>query len=623
LYPTLGGRILRGVEVAIVGVGPWGLCVLERLVARAHLGVRDLTIHVVEPGVPGTGVYSTDLPDYLVLNNPCGQLSAYARPVEGRDPPYGLGLYDWAVSTGYRWRDRRCVLDPAGRPIDPAEFLPRRLMGEYLAWFFEAVVADAPPGVDVVVHRSAAVDLVAEGGRERVVLASGGSVLADHVVLTSGHTPNLAGEGSAGAFVDPYPVSRFETWPGPGETAVVAGMGLVAYDVIAAMTIGRGGVFVGSGRRLGYRRSGTEPQVALYSRTGVPPLAKPDSVGDPTGAYRPVIATPERLSRLRPGSIDFRTDVLPLVLAEMQVRYYLVASGDDGVPGRLGEAWSAGRFVEEIAGLADRHGPYDPARHFGSGLDRPLLSAKDYESQVYDLVAADLDEAIAGPGRSPVKAALETTRILRDTLRPVLELGALSLPSHLDFQQGIRPRINHLEAGPPLARSQQLLALLDAGVVTLPLGPSPSVDARADGLRFTSTALVSPAELEVAAAVRGYLDMPSLVRTASPLLASLLERGRLQPLRYGDFAAGSVAIDEDFHPIDSSGGPGRSITVLGVLTEGSRYFTHYLPSPKSRLRAVLDAEAVAEEIIGRAPGRGRRSGHRRAPSRPTVGSCRG
>ena len=554
---------------------------------------------MVDPGTPGAGVYSTDLPDYLVLNNPCGQLSLHARPIEGRDPPYGLGLYDWARSVGYRWRDGRCVLDPPGRPIDPADFLPRRLMGEYLGWFFEAVVADAPLGVEVVVHRSAALDVVAEGARERVVLDSGSSVLADHVVLTSGHTPNRPGARSAiDAFVDPYPASRFETWPGPGETAVVAGMGLVAYDLIAAMTIGRGGDFVGSGRRLRYRRSGTEPQVALYSRTGVPPLAKPASVGDPTGQYRPVIAIPERLSRLRPGSIDFRTDVLPLVLAEMQVRYYLVASGDAGVPGRLGEAWRAGRFAEETARLADSHGPYDPASHFGSGLDRPLLSAKDYESQVYDLVAADLDEAIAGPGRSPVKAALETTRILRDTLRPVLELGALSLPSHLDFQQGIRPRINHLEAGPPLVRSQQLLALLDAGVVTLPLGPSPSVDAAGDGLRLTSTALVNPAELEVAAVVRGHLDMPSLVRTGSPLLASLLERGRLQPLRYGDFAAGSVAIDEDFHPIDSSGRPGRRVTVLGVLTEGSRYFTHYLPSPKSRLRAVLDAEAVAEEIIG-------------------------
>jgi hypothetical protein len=38
--------------------------------------------------------------------------------------------------------------------------------------------------------------------------------------------------------------------------------------------------------------------------------------------------------------------------------------------------------------------------------------------------------------------------------------------------------------------------------------------------------------------------------------------------------------------------------VLGVLTEGVRYFTHYLPSPRSRLRAVYDAQACVESVIG-------------------------
>jgi hypothetical protein len=34
-----------------------------------------------------------------------------------------------------------------------------------------------------------------------------------------------------------------------------------------------------------------------------------------------------------------------------------------------------------------------------------------------------------------------------------------------------------------------------------------------------------------------------------------------------------------------------------VLTEGVRYFTHYLPSPRSRLRAVLDAQDCVEGLI--------------------------
>jgi len=34
------------------------------------------------------------------------------------------------------------------------------------------------------------------------------------------------------------------------------------------------------------------------------------------------------------------------------------------------------------------------------------------------------------------------------------------------------------------------------------------------------------------------------------------------------------------------------------LTEGVRYFTYHLPSPRSRLRPVLDAQACVESIVG-------------------------
>ncbi|MHB8506374.1 MAG: hypothetical protein ACYDEN_11770, partial [Acidimicrobiales bacterium] len=205
--------------------------------------------------------------------------------------------------------------------------------------------------------------------------------------------------------------------------------------------------------------------------------------------------------------------------------------------------------------------------------------------------------SLAGPGRSPLKAALETTRILRDLLRSVVEYKSLCLESYLDFQRDIRPRINRIEAGPPLVRSQQLLALLDAGVVRVPLGPSPRLEPVAGGVRARSTTLQRPCEERVRLAIRGHLDLPSLVQTASPLLRGLHERGRLQPLRYGDVAVGSVEIDEDFHPLDIDGHAQETISVLGVLTEGVRYFTHYLPSPKSRLRAVIDAQAVAEALV--------------------------
>jgi uncharacterized NAD(P)/FAD-binding protein YdhS len=183
-------------------------------------------------------------------------------------------------------------------------------------------------------------------------------------------------------------------------------------------------------------------------------------------------------------------------------------------------------------------------------------------------------------------------------LRSVIEFGGLTLESYIDFQSNVRGRINRLEAGPPALRSQQLLALLDAGAVKVPFGPYPEVTAAANGgVTLRSTRLTKEAEVTVNGVVRGHLDLPSLARSTSPLLSRLYAKGRLTQLSYGDTTVGSVAISEDFHPYDAEGRLQPHLSLLGVLTEGVRYFTHYLPSPRSRLRAVLDAQLCVENII--------------------------
>jgi hypothetical protein len=98
--------------------------------------------------------------------------------------------------------------------------------------------------------------------------------------------------------------------------------------------------------------------------------------------------------------------------------------------------------------------------------------------------------------------------------------------------------------------------------------------------------------------VHGHLENPTICRSTSGLLRRLWQDGRLQPLSYGETEVGSVALNEAFHPIDAWGQPAHRIWVFGSLTEGVRYFTHYVPSPKSRLRAFLDAQRCLEQIMG-------------------------
>jgi hypothetical protein len=303
--------------------------------------------------------------------------------------------------------------------------------------------------------------------------------------------------------------------------------------------------------------------------------------------------------------VDFRQDLLPLLLAEMQARYLTHAAflkgGDDEseeVRVLLEAGWRDGTFNAVVRQFEPVHGHFDPTVHVFAGAERHYTSSADYGRQVYEMVEADLEEALV-PGKSPVKAALEVLRILRDQLRMVIEFGGLTLDSYRDFQSNIRGKINRLEAGPPLLRSQQLLALIDAGIVRVPFGPNPNLTALADGrVTIRSTELDEEVTATVNGVVRGHLDLPSLVRSSSPLLNRLYANGRLTEMSYGPTPVGSVAITEHFHPVDSNGRLQPNLSLLGVLTEGARYFTHYLPSPQSRIRAVLDAQDCVQKVIG-------------------------
>lgn len=609
--------------IAIVGVGPWGLCALERVVtlARRELprGV-DVAVHLVDPGTPGSGVYDITQPDYLLLNNPCGQLTLYPFETESDQPSYGVSLYDWATVRGYRWIGDRCVVDPTGKPIKPHHFLPRRLMGEYLQWFYRALLASAPPNLHVVHHHASAVDLSARrDGREEVRLADGGTVVVDHVILTTGHTPNR--DMSRSGALRPYPVTSYAERIPAGSKIAVSGMGLVAVDVVTALTVGRGGKFVGDGDGLRYVPTGREPQLRLYNRSGLPFTAKPVTGSERVAVYEPLICTPEAVDALtgrsdgRRRQVDLRKELLPLLFAEMYARYYaqmaFQAKGSRAagaaVRGRLRAAWLDGRFKDELACLAGSFGSFDAEALF-FGHEPRYDSSDDYERFVYQTLADDLREAEVPDARSPVKSAAWVFRIFRDSIRSVVELGGLTLDSYLDFNGDICSRSHRLVAGPPALRARQMLALMDAGVVRMPYGPAPAQESPAgatalggSGTRFLSTAFDEPYADDVDLVIRGHLQEPRIANSESVLLTNLYKRGRISEFHYGTTAVGSLNMTPDHHPIDIEGHPQPSVSMFGVVTEGIRHFTAYIPSLRGRMRAFEDVGACVSELLANAP----------------------
>ena len=436
------------------------------------------------------------------------------------------------------------------------------------------------------------------------------------MIVTSGHTANESAD-AAGRALDPYPVGSYVNAIPTDSTVAVSGMGLVAIDVVIALTIGRGGRFVENGSGLRYLPSGREPRLQLFCRSGLPFTAKSVTGKDRTDVYKPLICTDEALDALsgrahgRRRLVDVRRELLPLLFAEMYSRYYSQAAfqaegsraAGAAVRDTLGAAWAEGRFDAELERLAGRFGSFDAEELF-FGRQPKYRSSDDYERFVYQSLADDLREAEVPDGASPTKSAGQVIRIYRDKMRSVVEQGGLSLDSYLDFNADICSRIHRLVAGPPALRNRQFLALMDAGVVRMPYGPAPArgravtdLDPNATRTRISSTAFEQQYVENVDVIIRGHLEEPRIAGSASELLTQLYKRGRVSQFRYDDVTVGSVDLTADSHPIDIEGRPQTSISMFGVLTEGIRHFTAYIPSPRSRIRAFEDLGACVSDIL--------------------------
>ncbi len=132
----------------------------------------------------------------------------------------------------------------------------------------------------------------------------------------------------------------------------------------------------------------------------------------------------------------------------------------------------------ELVRLSSSFGNFDAEALF-FGNQPSYHSSDDYETFVYEALAADLREAEVPDGRSPVKSAAWVFRVFRDSIRSVVELGGLTHDSYLDFNADICSRSHRLVAGPPALRSRQMLALMDAGV-GVALGRRPRLQTAAD-----------------------------------------------------------------------------------------------------------------------------------------------
>ncbi|WP_321906940.1 FAD/NAD(P)-binding protein [Paraburkholderia tropica] len=609
-------------------MGPRGLTVLERVLEHADrlpAGAR-LLIEVFDEGECGEGVHRSKQPDHLLINTVASQVTMFA-PCSVAGGAHGISFVQWAQAAGYRRVGERFLrntgdgagTDKPGAPITEADHLPRSLLGEYLAWFYQHVIDKLPATVRVVHRRTRVVDLVEREAQTRaalnastnagfdLVLENGDVAHADYVFLTTGHgyrkptdddrafstfaerhaghNPNLA------YFASPYPVEKLAAISS-ASTVAVQGFGLTAHDVISSLTLGRGGRYIEEDETLCYLPSGDEPNILLFSRNCLPFAARGINQKGLTGRHRARFFTPEAVAARRRAvlatsgdpRIDFQADVLPLVIREMAYAYRCARRGEEIAVNGFEPTSEEVRAVEAILW------PLKGQR---------FESFAAFHEFFDELFKADLQEAFRGNLTSPVKAATDVLRDTREALRTAVENGGLTPASHRYFVEEFNAITNRISFGPPKQRNLEYLALRDAGLIDIAAGPGARVVADDAHARFrVQTSYGERVEHSYTdVLVTARLDPYSPLSDASTLSANLLARGLIRPYFNGDYHPGGIEIDSGLHPVGATGAVRRNLWAIGFLVEGPHFYTHALPRPQIASRQTLDAQRCVLELI--------------------------
>lgn len=345
--------------IALIGAGPRGASLIERIAANLDPADLPLEIHVIDDAPDGAGnIWRSDQTRELCMNTLSHAVTLFTEPGSTVAGPVveGPTLYEWSILTLHAafptqattqiiaeiphshitafnsepqreglaedYREELALTLPESHPS-------RALYGEYLAWCYRRAASTLPKGVRLIRHRTRAVSIETDKPRDRLSLASGEQITVDAVVLATGWMPRgltAAEEALARqlttrpelVWVRPgSPVDQDLSGISPGSHAIVRGLGMGFFDTMALLTIERGGTFVedtSTSSGLRYVPSGREPILHVTSRRGVPFRAKTLYHSLPPAPAQRYLRAVDWSTRAHP--INFNRELWPRIVAD-------------------------------------------------------------------------------------------------------------------------------------------------------------------------------------------------------------------------------------------------------------------------------------------------------------------
>jgi len=571
------------------------------------------------------------------------------------------------------------------RQSRPESHPSRALYGYYLRWVFDIAVERLRelPGVTVHIHKARAVDVRASDvgadspvgkleantpetiSHDTITLSDGTSIDADATILALGWTDTTANtaESVLAASVAAHPNL---TWIHPGHPAdqeldcvadgndatnpaqhdphthrpdvIVRGLGMGFFDLMARLTIDRGGEFQRTSSSpfdLAYTPSGREPRLIVTSHHGYPYQPKPVFGSLPPSAPMPRLKSAVKALPSDPsaGSIDFSTTLWPAILRDAQAAYYrvLLRDSDEALRRVLGfiddpttDPWWLHHDprLDGLVAPADRFDlPYyaDPMSRIAAELSEETnldqtnvaFAIRALTEAVKEALKNDLAEARRGR-ESAVKAGLQVIGAARKTVAIADEPGKFTPESRRrDYAEFVRIGAN-VGSGPPAFRTAELIALIDAGLVVF-AGADPIVGVttdHGDEPQFVLTSSTTGAHpMYSTTLIDAWQHKPNVNRSIDPLTRALVASGRMTPFvlytphessanRHPTPTRAPEVDMETCRIIHRDGTPDARVHMVGIPLQEMRADTTISPMPGTDPLMLQETDAAAASALG-------------------------
>ncbi|MGJ8624537.1 MAG: FAD/NAD(P)-binding protein [Yoonia sp.] len=510
--------------LAVIGFGPRGLGALEALATDALTCGSRYKIDIFDTlDALGAG------PNFHPSDDPLCILNIPVRILDIDPPAFMSGhiapFEQWSA-TDYHGDD----------------FPPRADLGAYLNARFAALCEAAQDMFEITHIRAKARALqTADGWHIRTGNETHGPY--DEVLLSLGQ-PATAPDPQLMKWTDHATANGLDlhsAYPGTellnaaqgwsDKAVAIRGLGLSTHDVLRLLTVGMGGRF-DSGK---YIKSGQEPSKILpFSRDGLPPAPKPatadiDALFDPTKGETETFNTALKKAVTQAPDVALKTICAALVPPTMRI---LDACGCAQTSATV-EQWLATECNDP--GMQDIQDTRTALR-----VTIEMAHHRTPPSEGY--VIGQLWRKLQNEIRSGVNSAVLTP----DTATAIV-----------GFDEGLK----RYSYGPPVAASEQLLTLIDEGLVSLQAVDDPDILMETTGWRL----IEGDDALLAAVMIDAVLPNPSLDSITDPLIRGAMDKGFICSVAEGYGAQtrpdGSlVGQDDEAH---------SGLSLLGRLSLGS------------------------------------------------------